>query len=58
VATVATATHHVLMSLLLIVRQGWLAAAGQACGFILTLNPFEVGLSAVAAAAAAGCWSG
>jgi hypothetical protein len=22
--------------------QGWLAAAGQACGFILTLNPFEV----------------
>jgi hypothetical protein len=41
-ATVATAGHHVLMSLLLIVRQGWLAAAAQACGFILTLNPFEV----------------
>lgn len=36
-----TAAPHVLMSLLLIVRQGWLAAAGQACGFILTLNPFE-----------------
>ncbi|GBF95349.1 hypothetical protein Rsub_07777 [Raphidocelis subcapitata] len=40
-ATGATVGHHVLMSLLLIVRQGWLAAAGQACGFILTLNPFE-----------------
>ncbi|KIZ07860.1 hypothetical protein MNEG_0076, partial [Monoraphidium neglectum] len=41
VATAAASAHHVLMSLLLIVRQGWLAAAGQACGFILTLNPFE-----------------
>ncbi|KAI8475977.1 MAG: hypothetical protein J3K34DRAFT_516896 [Monoraphidium minutum] len=40
-ATAATVAHHVLMSLLLIVRQGWLAAAAQACGFILTLNPFE-----------------
>lgn len=29
------------MSLLLIVRQGWLQAASQAVGFILTLNPFE-----------------
>jgi len=32
---------HVFMSLLLIVRQGWLQAATQAVGFILTLNPFE-----------------
>ena len=40
-ATGFTAVPHVLMSLLLIVRQGWLQAASQACGFILTLNPFE-----------------
>jgi hypothetical protein len=41
VSTGFTVGSHVIMSLLLIVRQGWLAAAGQACGFILTLNPFE-----------------
>jgi hypothetical protein len=40
-ATGFTVGPHVLMSLLLIVRQGWLAAASQAVGFILTLNPFE-----------------
>lgn len=41
VATGFTVGPHVLMSLLLIVRQGWLQAASQAVGFILTLNPFE-----------------
>lgn len=40
------------MSGLLIARQGWLSAAAQACGFILTLNPFEA-----RAAAAAGTFS-
>lgn len=40
-ATGFTVGPHVLMSLLLIVRQGWLQAASQAVGFILTLNPFE-----------------
>lgn len=40
-ATGFTAAPHILMSMLLIVRQGWLQAASQACGFILTLNPFE-----------------
>lgn len=40
-ATGFTVGPHVLMSLLLIVRQGWLQAATQAVGFILTLNPFE-----------------
>lgn len=41
VATGFTVGPHVFMSLLLIIRQGWLQAASQACGFILTLNPFE-----------------
>eukprot|EP00879_Flechtneria_rotunda_P019957 GHRR01020978.1.p1 GENE.GHRR01020978.1~~GHRR01020978.1.p1 ORF type:complete len:182 (+),score=62.53 GHRR01020978.1:313-858(+) len=41
IATGFTVCPHVLMSLLLIIRQGWLQAASQACGFILTLNPFE-----------------
>lgn len=41
VATGFTVGPHVFMSLLLIVRQGWLQAASQAVGFILTLNPFE-----------------
>lgn len=40
-ATGFTVGPHVLMSLLLIIRQGWLMAASQAVGFILTLNPFE-----------------
>jgi hypothetical protein len=40
-ATGFTVGPHVLMSLLLIIRQGWLLAASQAVGFILTLNPFE-----------------
>eukprot|EP00775_Hariotina_reticulata_P007881 gene7881-8077_t len=41
IATGFTVGPHVFMSLLLIIRQGWLQAASQACGFILTLNPFE-----------------
>ena len=41
VSTGFTAGTHVIMSVLLIIRQGWLQAASQACGFILTLNPFE-----------------
>lgn len=41
IATGFTVGPHVIMSLLLIVRQGWLLAASQAVGFILTLNPFE-----------------
>lgn len=41
ISTGFTAGTHVIMSLLLIIRQGWLQAASQACGFILTLNPFE-----------------
>jgi threonine/homoserine/homoserine lactone efflux protein len=41
VATGFTVGPHVFMSLLLIIRQGWLQAASQACGFILTLNPLE-----------------
>eukprot|EP00882_Tetradesmus_deserticola_P011824 GHRQ01012515.1.p1 GENE.GHRQ01012515.1~~GHRQ01012515.1.p1 ORF type:complete len:218 (+),score=46.25 GHRQ01012515.1:191-844(+) len=41
IATGFTVGPHVCMSLLLIIRQGWLQAASQACGFILTLNPFE-----------------
>jgi hypothetical protein len=41
ISTGFTVGPHVFMSLLLIIRQGWLQAATQACGFILTLNPFE-----------------
>lgn len=41
ISTGFTVGTHIIMSLLLIIRQGWLQAASQACGFILTLNPFE-----------------